>query len=215
MFVTIRTTGNILRTLPTNLVHHTRYRYRAFHYGEIQPRSVQYESQRSSITTTNPDRAAGACTLDKLNILECSQSPTLSQRASEFSAHSSWTGTELTGPTNDPTCPRAAEVPTIPSSFICSSHPNHDICLEDLGERPVRVARFLSTLPSFDYLPALLPPPASTASWRRLPDPCRKRQRRGSRARSKKTNKLLGDRTIHPTKQLPDQQEKTEKHSLQ
>ena len=54
-----------------------------------------------------------------------------------------------------PICPECNTAEhTVPHLFSCTAHPT-DLCPADLWERPREVAVFISSLPSFDHLPAL------------------------------------------------------------
>ena len=57
------------------------------------------------------------------------------------------------------TCPECADpCQSVPHLFDCSSYPT-PLAVLDLWERPTEVAAFLSSLPSFSFLPPLDPPP--------------------------------------------------------
>ena len=64
------------------------------------------------------------------------------------------------GLTHDRTCPDCGSGATHSTShlFACAAHPT-DLVVRDLWDRPALAARFLSTVPSFHYLPPLPPPP--------------------------------------------------------
>jgi len=63
-------------------------------------------------------------------------------------------------PTIDPSCPEcgSGEPHTTAHLFRCLAHPT-ELDVRDLWLRPDRVARFISSLPCFHYLPPLPPPP--------------------------------------------------------
>ena len=84
---------------------------------------------------------------------------TLSQLRSGFCKALNQYRTDI-GLADDPSCPACGgEIHDPPHLFSCPAHPAGDLNVEDLWERPVRVAQFLRTLPCFEYLPALPPPP--------------------------------------------------------
>ena len=67
--------------------------------------------------------------------------------------------------------------------FHCLCNPT-ELDVQDLWLRPDQVARFVSSLPSFGYLPPLPPPspepvPTGPASWSRTPNPSRREQTDG------------------------------------
>ena len=80
----------------------------------------------------------------------------------------------LLNPSTPITCPEcdSGETHTTQHLFRCPTHPT-DLCVEDLWLRPDLSAHFISTLPSFHYLPALPspppePPPTPTVLWNHI-----------------------------------------------
>jgi len=83
------------------------------------------------------------------------------------------------GRTPDPSCPEcgSGDTHSVTHLFSCPARPT-ELVPRDLWERPVQTALFLSTLPSFVYLPALPPPHRNLQrrdppSRNRTPDPDR------------------------------------------
>ena len=72
------------------------------------------------------------------------------------------------GQVDDATCPECGTAEqTVEHLFDCASFPT-DLRPEHLWSEPVRVSHFLSSLPSFDYLPPLdRPPPEPPPNGRR------------------------------------------------